>query len=131
MRRVSLFSACLVAGLAQATAQDSMPEAVTTLQQQLSSEPNSVARWFGDDVELGIDGHKASYPKSQAEFIVRDYFRRYTPTTFTLLRQGAKDTAQRYLIGKYQGGQGPVKVYVLMKHDKGRYLIDMLDLSKE
>lgn len=124
-------AACFVLGLAQASAQGSMPAAVTDLQKQLASEPNAVARWFGDDVELGIDGQKASYPKSQAEFIVRDYFRKYTPSSFTLLRQGAKDSTQRFLIGQYQSEQGPVKMYVLMKHDKGRYLIDVMDLSKE
>ena len=108
------------------------PDPVAALQLQLSAaDAEGMARWFNDEVELGINGQKTSYLRVQAGYVVKDYFRKHPPGTFTLLRQSEANKASRFLIGKYERDNHYTKVFVQLNRHNGRYSIDLLDLSTE
>jgi hypothetical protein len=86
---------------------------------------------FNETVEISFDGQKQSYSKTQAEFVVRDFFKKYPVTDFEYLHQGSSKEGLKYIIGKYKHAGGSFRVYMLIKQFKGKYLIDTLDFSAE
>lgn len=128
MRVVLTALVCLLSLRLAAQANDPLALLETDLQ-----TPNAVqlAKWFNDDVEVGIDGEKASYPRDQAEIVVNDYFRKHPGKGFTILHSASENANMKYMVGRYLANDGPVKVYVLMSKENGRFQISMLDFSKE
>jgi hypothetical protein len=89
-------------------------------------------RYFNDSVELSFDGEMASYSKTQAEFVVRDFFKKYPPADFRYTHHGSSKEGQKFAIGKYQvSGGSSFLVYMHIKQFKGKNLIHKLDFAKE
>jgi hypothetical protein len=107
-------------------------EALTNTKVSLArADPKSLTRYFNDYVEISFDGEKNSYSKTQAEFVMKDFFKKYPPVSFELIHQGASKEGLRYAIGKYSFSKGSYRVYILIKQFKGNYLIDTLNFSEE
>jgi hypothetical protein len=91
-----------------------------------------LTKYFYTRVELGVNENKASYGKSQAEFVVREFFAKNPPKSFEYIHKGASKEGLRYLIGKYTSKEGNTyRAYILIKEYEGSYFIDTLDFSKE
>lgn len=90
-----------------------------------------LVKYFNNIVELSFDGEKSNYSKTQAEFVLKDFFKKYPPTEFEYIHQGASKEGLKYAIGKYTYSGGSFRVYILVKQFNGNYLIDTLDFSKE
>lgn len=91
----------------------------------------SLTKFFNDFVEISLDGEKSSYSKTQAEFVMKDFFKKYPPLRFELIHQGSSKEGLKYCIGKYSHSKGSFRVYILIKQFKGTYLIDTLTFSEE
>lgn len=90
-----------------------------------------LVKYFNDIVELSFDGEKSNYSKTQAEFVLKDFFKKYPPVDFQYIHQGSSKEGLKYAIGKYSYQGGSFRVYILIKQFNGNYLIDTLDFSKE
>lgn len=104
---------------------------VNTRESLSAANPRSLTRYFNDIVEISFEGEKASYSKTQAEFVLRDFFKKYPPVGFEFIHQGSSKEGLKYAIGKYSHNAGSFRVYILIKQFKGTYLIDTLDFSEE
>ncbi len=81
-----------LAGYAQEVVIDNAKTAIKSgSSKELSSYCNKV-------VELNFDGDKSTYSKTQAEFVLRDFFKKYPPTDFEYIHQGASREGLRYAI---------------------------------
>jgi len=91
-----------------------------------------LSQFFHKQVELNIDGEKSNYSRTQAEFVLKDFFRDYPPVNFEYIHQGASREGLKYTIGKYSfEGGGSFRVYMLIKQFEGQFLIDTIDFTKE
>lgn len=90
-----------------------------------------LVKYFNDIVELSFDGEKSNYSKTQAEFVLRDFFKRNPPVEFQYIHQGSSKEGLKYAIGQYTYNGGSYRVYILIKQFNGTFLIDTLDFSKE
>jgi len=90
-----------------------------------------LARFFNNTVEIGLDGEKSSYSKTQAEFVLKNFFTKNTPAGFEFDHQGSSAQGQRYAIGTYNSKTGPYRVFVVVKQANGSYLIDTIDFTKK
>lgn len=90
-----------------------------------------LSSYFNEGVEIGEDDQKAVYGRTQAEFVMKDFFRRYVPQDFKLVHQGASKEGLRYAIGLYTYPKGSFRVMMLIKQSKGKYGIDSLVFTKE
>lgn len=90
-----------------------------------------LAKYFNKMVELNIDGEKSNYSKTQAEFVLRDFFKKFPPTDFQYIHQGASREGLKYAIGRYTYANGSFRVYMLVKKFDSNYLIDTMDFSKQ
>jgi len=86
---------------------------------------------FNNTVELNFDGEKSSYSRTQAEFVLRDFFKKYPPTDFQYIHQGASKQGLTYVIGKYTFSNGSFRVLLYVKKFDGDYLVDLIDFSRE
>jgi hypothetical protein len=88
-------------------------------------------KYFNHSVELNFDGNKSSYSRTQAEFVLRDFFRQYPPTDFQYIHHGASPQGFRYAIGKYTYNNGTFRVWILFKHADGKFYADTIDFTKD
>ena len=77
-----------------------------------------------------------SYSKTQAEYVLRDFFKKNPPQNFEYVHQGSSKEGMKYTIGKYTyvsqtGKVGYFRVFMKIKRYEGKYQIDELDFSKE
>lgn len=110
-------------------AQDEIVESAKTSIK--SGAAKELSKILNEGVELNMDGEKANYSRTHAEFVLKDFFGKYPPTDFSYIHQGSSKEGLKYAIGKYTHAKGSFRVYLVIKQIKGKYLIDTLDFSKE
>jgi hypothetical protein len=96
-----------------------------------SGSSKELAKYFGDMVELQFDGARSSYSKSQAEFVIRDFFKKYPPVDFQYVHQGNSGEGLKYAIGKYVISNGSYRIWLLFKKSGELYYIDTIDFTRE
>ena len=90
-----------------------------------------LAKYFGDNVEIHFDGERSSYSKSQAEFVLRDFFKKYPPVDFQYVHQGNSGEGLKYAIGKYMISNGSYRIWLLFKKTNNIYYVDTIDFTRE
>ena len=90
-----------------------------------------LTKYLNETVELGIDGENANYSRTQAEFVLKDFFKKYPPTDCQYIHQGSSPEGSKYAIGKYSHPNGSFRLFMLVKQIKGVYVIDRLDFGEE
>ncbi|MCU0429086.1 MAG: DUF4783 domain-containing protein [Cytophagaceae bacterium] len=95
------------------------------------ADAKAFTRNMGELVEINLNGVKGTYSKTQAEMILKDFFRRNLPNDYQLVHQGATREGLYYTIGKYMYMNGTYQVYIVMRQNRGTYVIDSIDFTKE
>ena len=90
-----------------------------------------LSQYFGSIVELNFDGEKSSYSKSQAEFVLKDFFKKNPPKDFEYIHQGASKQGFKYAIGKYTIENSSFRIWILFKKDNDTYYVDTIDFTRE
>lgn len=90
-----------------------------------------VSRYLSQSVEIGVDGNLNTYSKAQAEFVLRDFFKKHPPTDFNIIHTGESKTHQPYAIGRYQSSTENYSLLVRTKDVNGQNLIQELTFQKE
>lgn len=60
-----------------------------------------IARYFDQTVLLNINGTNGDYSKSQAEYILRDFFLKYPPLDFSVVHQAGSPGPTVFYVGSY------------------------------
>ncbi len=90
-----------------------------------------LVKYFNTTVELNFDGEKSNYSRTQAEFVLKDFFKKYPPSDFQYIHQGASKQGLTYVIGKYSFESGSFRVLLYIKKFEDQYMVDLIDFSKE
>ncbi len=97
-----------------------------------SGDAKAVSRFFGSTVDLTIINQEEVYSKMQAEQILRDFFSKNTPRSFTIIHQGLSKEGARYAIGNLTTAQGVVfRTYFFVKTQGGSSIIQELRFMRE
>lgn len=88
-----------------------------------------LARYFGNKVEVSIDGDNASYSQSQAEMVIRNFFSKNPPAGFGFDHQGGSENGQQYALGKYNHKGGRYNVVVKGKKVGNTFKIDTIEFK--
>lgn len=86
---------------------------------------------FNNMVELNFEGEKSNYSRSQAELVLKEFFKKYPPLDFQYIHKGASKQGLTYVIGKYTFEDGSFRVWILIKKFDSSYLVDSIDFSRE
>ena len=90
-----------------------------------------IVKSFNTMVELNFEGEKSNYSKSQSELVLKEFFKKYPPTDFQYIHQGASKQGLTYVIGKYTFENGSFRVWILIKKFQDNYRVDSIDFSRE
>lgn len=90
-----------------------------------------LVKHFNNMVELNFDGDKSNYSKSQAEIVLKEFFKKYPSDDFQLIHQGASKQGLTYVIGMYTFESGSFRVLILIKKFNNAYLVDNIKFSRE
>jgi Domain of unknown function (DUF4783) len=101
-----------------------------------------LSRYFHNNLEIKIDDNEADntnsiYSKTQAEYVLKDFFKDNPPQDFIYVHHGTSKDGMKYAIGKYtcrdSTGKPTIsfRVFLKLKQYDGSYLIDEIDFSKE
>ncbi|MEN7547676.1 DUF4783 domain-containing protein [Rapidithrix thailandica] len=91
----------------------------------------NLSSYFNELVELNFDDEKSSYSKTQAEFVLKEFFKKYPAKDFRYIHKGASKEGLLYAIGKYTYEGGSFRVYILVKQMNGKYIIDTIDFGED
>ena len=81
-----------------------------------SGDAKQISKYFGNNVDLTILNTEEVYSKAQAEQVLKDFFTKNTPKSFTIIHQGLSKESSKYAIGNYVAGNGTVyRTYIYIK----------------
>lgn len=76
----------------------------------------SMARYFGQNVDLFIPGSEGTFSRAQSEIILRDFFSKNAPDKFVVNHQGSARDGSLYVIGTLRTKDGSsYRTYYLIK----------------
>jgi hypothetical protein len=96
-----------------------------------SGSSKELVKAFNTIVELNFEGRKSNYSRSQAELVLKEFFKKYPPTDFQFIHKGTSKQGLTYVIGKYTFENGSFRIWILIKKFEDDYLVDSIDFSKE
>src|SRR6478752_3468442 len=82
-----------------------------------------VSQYLSQSVDISIDGNLSTYSKAQAEFVLRDFFKKHPPTDFSFVHSGASQKGLQYAIGHYVSNAESYNLMVRIKEVSGQNLI--------
>jgi hypothetical protein len=91
---------------------------------------NGISKHFDVTIELTLPGNEGTYSKTQAEMILKDFFIKYPPQSFTVKNTGSDKTGTEYTIGDLKTEKGEFRAYYLLKEKSGKYFIQQLKFEK-
>lgn len=101
------------------------------IQSLKSGDSKTLSAYFNQNIEMAVLENDNVYSKAQAEQIVNNFFRNYSPENFTIVHQGGKEGAQ-YVIGNLTTSSGKFRsfrVYFLLKKNSGKDYIHQLRIE--
>lgn len=97
-----------------------------------SGNAEEISRYFNTNVDLTIGNQEEVYSKVQAEQILKDFFVKNTPRSFTLIHQGLSKEGAKYAIGNLTTQQGNnFRIYFFIKQSSRNEYIQELRFEKE
>jgi hypothetical protein len=96
-----------------------------------SGDAKSVSRYFSNSVDLTLIGQEDVYSKAQAEQILKDFFNKNTPRSFSIIHRGESKDGAKYAIGNLSTSNGNYRVYYYFKVTGGSVNIQELRFMKE
>ncbi len=112
-------------GFAQGDIINQVKEAIKT------GSSKEIAQYLHPQVDLTINGEMNNYSKTQAEFVLREFFRENPPSSFTIVHQGASKGGLPYAIGQYLSNGSTYRVWMRIKNLENQYLVHEISFIKE
>lgn len=129
MRRTIIILTFLCMGVAfNSSAQDvfaPMKDAIKT------GNAKEVIKFFNGSVDMNLNGEASTYSKAQAEFVLRDFFKKFPATDFKIRHTGSSKGGLQFAIGEYVSNGDNFDVVIRVKEVSGTNLIHELNFVKE
>lgn len=129
MGRISYLTVFLVCfGIIPALAQDifaPMKDAIKT------GNAKEVIKFFNTSVDMNLDGEVAMYSKAQAEFVLKDFFKKHPSSDFSIVHTGSSKGGLQFAIGRYVSNADTFDVVIRVKEVSGSYLIHEINFVKD
>jgi len=97
-----------------------------------SGDSKGLASYFANTVDLTIANREDNYSKTQAEMIVRDFFSKNPPKTFSIIHKGTSKEGTLYGIGTLTTTKGTTfRTSFFARQSGGKFLIQELRFETE
>ena len=96
-----------------------------------SGNAKELVKKFAISVELNIDGADATYSRSQAEAVLKDFFDKNPPTSFEVSHRGESKGGLPYAIGELKSRTVTYRVWLRLAMASDNYFISEMSFIKE
>lgn len=110
-------------------AQNKMIEEIVPIIKAGSSR--DLAKFFDNTIELNMNTVQGDYSRSQAELVVRDFFKKFPPKDFQVVKEGETASNIRYYIAYYTCQEQTFRVLIKTKELKDKPVIFSIDFKKD
>lgn len=132
--RFSLIAAMLFVFLfcpKQAASQSKGDVFITIAKYIQKGDTEKLSIWFAQDLEIEILGDQVRCSRTQAKFIVKEFFAAHQPKKFDILHKSG-NPSMRYAIGQLQGSSGEAyRIIMLVRNLESGQVIVRLRIEKE
>lgn len=129
MKKLMFFALLAFGTMAMAPAEDFQLSAITNAIS--SGNADALGTYFDAKVEVAVKDVEKTYSKTEAIKVVKDFFTKNKPSSFKQVHQGAsKGQDSQYVIGNMKAQSGAYRVYVFMKMDGGKHIIQELRFDR-
>jgi hypothetical protein len=90
-----------------------------------------VVKFFNTSVDMNVEGNVDTYSKAQAEFVLRDFFKKHPATDFNIVHTGSSKGGLQFAIGRYVSNGDNYNVLLRVKDVAGVNLIHEINFVKE
>ena len=94
-----------------------------------AGDVDSFSIWFSDNIDIDILDASNIYSKNQAKQILKKFFVKYSPKSFTFIHQSGKGKMQ-YGIGLLVAGGESFRVTIFIQNLGKKYTIPQLRIEK-
>ena len=116
LRRIIIYIALTLCFLGLNTSLFGQGDIISQVKSALNAgSSKELIKYLDKTSDIDIEGEKASYSKTQAEVILKDFFQSYPPTNFQIIHQGASRAGSPYVIGQYSFKSGSFRVWIRLK----------------
>lgn len=96
------------------------------------SDATKLADYFNTTIDLEAGTTDGTFSKTQAEMIMKDFFKDTPVKSYTSNHKGSSDDGSKYMIGTYKSANGDsYRVYILLKKIENNLKINQLQFEKE
>lgn len=88
-------------------------------------------KYFNQSLDINLEGEINTYSKAQAEFVLRDFFKKHPPTDFTIVHTGSSKGGLQYAIGNLKSNNDTYNVLIRVKQAGNDYLVHEISFVKE
>lgn len=97
-----------------------------------NGDAQDVAKHFGANIDLQMPENEGTFSRNQAELILRNFFSRNIPESFTVSHQGSSRDGSVYVIGVYEATNGQrYRAYFLLKNVSNQMLLHQLQFEAQ
>jgi len=96
-----------------------------------AGDASELVKYFNTSIDLNLEGEVSTYSKAQAEFVLRDFFKKHTPNDFSIVHTGSSKGGLQFAIGKYQSGADSYNVLMRVREVGKAFLIHEMSFTKE
>lgn len=96
-----------------------------------SGNAKELSIYFNQSLDLSAPGSEGTFSKAQAEMIIKNFFTKYPPSSYSQNHQGKSNDGSHYAIGVYKSGNTSFRAYFLLRNIGGKPLIHQLKFESE
>ena len=96
-----------------------------------AGDAGELVKYFNTSIDLNLEGEVNTYSKAQAEFVLRDFFKKHAPSDFSIVHTGSSKGGLQFAIGKYQSGADNYNVLMRVREVSKAFLIHEMSFTKE
>ncbi len=96
-----------------------------------SGNSKELAKYFSELIDLSIPDKEGNFSKAQAEIIMKDFFSKNPPKSFSISNQGASKGGAEFYIGTMTTAKASYRIYFIVKPVSGKDCIQQLQIDAE
>lgn len=97
-----------------------------------SGDSRQVSTFFGNSLDMTIGNQEDVYSKAQAELVLRDFFSKNSPKTFSVNHKGSSKEGTLYAIGTLITTSGKsFRTSFYLKSTGGKYILQELRIEPQ
>ena len=90
-----------------------------------------LSKFLNQNVDVTLEGKVQSYSKTQAEFVLRDFFKQHPPNEVNIIHQGSSKGGQPFAILQYKSGPEIYRLFLKIKSVGNSQFLDDIAFTKE